>query len=367
MIAPIGLPKLLKDQRKGRVGTSGVAGGAKALVNKRWMRGPILALAAMAVMIGGAAEAKGRRKAPPPVNHAAVAREAYYSGHIDKAYAHAEKGGERWIAGLTAYRLGKFDEAKGFFEIVAADLSEDQWLRSAAAFWAARSLTAAGHGEAAEPFLRMAAMSPTTFYGMIAQRQLALKDGGFIQLASLSGGWGGQDDHPTPELFPAGGFTVSKALVYAMVRQESRFNPYAVSPAGAVGLMQLMPAAAAFASGDDNMKFNVIPLFDEPTNLRLGQDYFAWLLSEGVGDYDVLKALAAYNGGPGTLQKTANRVGPDADTLTLIESLPSRETRQYVEKVMASYWTYQKKFGGETRTLDALAMGALVIDYRLDQ
>jgi len=335
-------------------------------VNKRYLRGPLLALAVLGAMIGGQAEAKGRRAAE--VDHAGAARDAYYAGDMTNALASAEKGRERWIAGLAAYRLKKFDEARGYFGAVATDLTEDAWLRSAAAFWAARAVTAAGQAEAAEPFLRMAAMSPTTFYGMIAQRQLALRGEGFIQLASLSGGyWAGWDDHPTPELFPAGGFTISKALVYAMVRQESRFNPSAVSPAGAVGLMQLMPAAAAFASGDDNMKFNVIPLFDEPTNLRLGQDYFAWLLSEGVGDHDVLKALAAYNGGPGTLQKTAARVGPDADSLTLIESLPSRETREYVEKVMASYWTYQRKFGGETRTLDALAMGAPLIDYRLDQ
>ena len=214
----------------------------------------------------------------------------------------------------------------------------------------------------------MAAMAPSTFYGMIAQRQLALGgQGQFIRVASLAAtpAYWVSGDYPTPELFPAGGFTLPKALVYAMVRQESRFNPYAVSPAGAVGLMQLMPAAAAHAAGDDNLKTNVIPLFDEPTNLRLGQDYFRWLLD--TGDGDMLKAIAAYNGGPGTLQKTAARVGPEADTLMLIESLPARETRAYVEQVMVAYWNYRKKFGGETRTLDALANGARIIDFRLDQ
>lgn len=333
------------------------------------MRGPLLALAVFGAMIGGTAEAKSRR-APEPTP--AAARDAYYSGDVEKAFALAPKAGERWIAGLAAFRLQKFGEARGFFETVAGDYSEDEWLRSAAAFWAARSATAAGEPEAAEPFLRMAAMSPNTFYGMIAQRQLALvgQGGPYIRVASLAGTpvyWVGGDDYPTPELFPAGGFTLHKALVYAMVRQESRFNPYAVSPAGAVGLMQLMPAAAAHAGGDDNLMTNVIPLFDEPTNLRLGQDYFKWLLEAGVGDHDMLKAIAAYNGGPGTLQKTAARVGPEADTLMLIESLPSRETRTYVEQVMVAYWNYRKKFGGETRTLDALANGARFIDYRLDQ
>jgi soluble lytic murein transglycosylase-like protein len=330
---------------------------------KRIMRGPLLALAVSAAMISTVADAKSR--APG----AAAARDAYYSGDVEKAFEMAPQAGERWIAGLAAYRLQKYPEARGFFETVANDLNEDAWLRSAAAFWAARSLTAAGDPEAALPFVRMAAMSPTTFYGMIAQRQLALASGGAIQVASLSGPysyWTYGDDFPTPELFPAGGFTLDKALVYALVRQESRFNQYAVSPAGAVGLMQLMPAAAAYAAGDDNLKTNVLPLFDAPTNLRLGQDYFKWLLEAGVGDNDMLKAVAAYNGGPGTLQKAASRVGSN-DSLLVIESLPSRETRNYVEQVMVAYWTYRRMFGGETRTLDALAGGARFIDYRLDQ
>ena len=365
MIGPTGLPKLLKIIDKGARKTRGY--GGRGVSMKREMRGPLLALAVFGAMISGVADAKPRHAPATP----AAAREAYYSGDIDKAFKLAPKAGEEWIAGLAAFRLQKFSEARGFFETVSSDYSEDEWLRSAAAFWAARSASAAGEPEEALPYLRLAAMAPSTFYGMIAQRQLGLAGAEqVIRVASLAGApayWPGADDFPTPELFPHGGFTLNKALVYAMVRQESRFDPYAVSPAGAVGLMQLMPAAAAYAAGDDNLMTNVIPLFDAPTNLRLGQDYFQWLLEAGVGDHDMLKAIAAYNGGPGTLQKTAARVGPEADTLMLIESLPSRETRTYVEQVMAAYWTYRRKFGGETRTLDALASGERVVDYRLDQ
>lgn len=346
---------------------------------KRLARGPLLALALVGAMIPVASvQAKTHhahhrahhKPKPKPINYSAEARTAFYGGDVEKALAYAPRGGERWIAGLAAYRLQKFGEARGFFEQVANDLTQDDSIRSAAAFWAARAVTQAGEPEEAAPFLRMAAMTPFTFYGMIAQRQLGLEAGAqLIRVASLSGApssWSSGDDYPTPELFPAGGFTLDKALVYALVRQESRFDPYAVSPAGAVGLMQLMPAAAAHAAGDENLMTNVIPLFDAPTNLRLGQDYFYWLLEEGVGDFDLLKAIAAYNGGPGMLQKTQAKVGND-DDLMLIECLPARETRNYVEQVMTAYWTYRKKFGGETRTLDVLAAGKGFADYRLDQ
>lgn len=172
-------------------------------------------------------------------------------------------------------------------------------------------------------------------------------------------------DYPTPDLQPRSGFTIDRALVYAIVRQESAFNPMAVSPKGAVGLMQLMPEAAARAAGDDKLKTDTSPLFDPATNLRVGQDYLTWLMERGVG-YDLLKTVAAYNGGPGLVMKTAQQLGPAADDLLLIESLPAFETRAYVQKVMAGYWTYRQLFGQSAPSLDALAGGAREVDARLD-
>jgi soluble lytic murein transglycosylase-like protein len=171
---------------------------------------------------------------------------------------------------------------------------------------------------------------------------------------------------PAPPLEPKSGFTLDKALVYAIVRQESRFNPMALSRAGAVGLMQLMPEAAARAAGDDKLKTDMSPLFDPAFNLRVGQDYVTWLMERGVG-YDILRAVAAYNGGPGMLQKTAAQLGGEADSLLVIECLPALETRNYVEKVMTNYWTYRRQFGQENKTLDALAAGAKFVDARLDR
>jgi soluble lytic murein transglycosylase-like protein len=168
-----------------------------------------------------------------------------------------------------------------------------------------------------------------------------------------------------PALEPAAGFTVDKALVYAIAYQESRFNPGAISPVGAIGLMQLMPETAALASGDTRLKRDFTPLFDPAYNMKVGQDYITYLRDRGVG-YDILRTVAAYNGGPGSVMKALSRVGQDADPLLLIESLPAQETRDYVEKVMAAYWSYKRMWGQETKTLDALAGGSHLIDARLD-
>jgi hypothetical protein len=105
-------------------------------------------------------------------------------------------------------------------------------------------------------------------------------------------------------------------------------------------------------------------LLDAGTNLKAGQAYLGYLMDRGVGS-DLLKVVAAYNAGPGAVLNTVQKVG-DADPLLMIECLPALETRDYVEKVVAAYWTYKKMFGEETRTLDAVASGARRVDARLD-
>jgi soluble lytic murein transglycosylase-like protein len=146
--------------------------------------------------------------------------------------------------------------------------------------------------------------------------------------------------------------------------QESRFNSLAVSPVGAVGLMQLMPSSAAYVSGDDSLKADPIVLFDVGKNLQVGQDYINWL-ETNAADHDILRTIAAYNGGPAALRKTVDALG-GADSLMVIESMPAPETRAYVKKVMAAYWTYRRQFGAATKTLDAVASDMRIIDARLD-
>jgi soluble lytic murein transglycosylase-like protein len=171
--------------------------------------------------------------------------------------------------------------------------------------------------------------------------------------------------YPVPQLTPTGGFTIDKALVYAVVWQESRFNSLAVSPVGAVGMMQLMPTSAASVAGDPTLKSDPITLFDVGKNLELGQAYITWI-EQNAGGFDLLRTIAAYNGGPSTVAKTEALLGGGADSLLVIESVPFAETRAYVKKVAAAYWTYRRQFGAATRTLDAAASDVARVDVRLD-
>ena len=161
--------------------------------------------------------------------------------------------------------------------------------------------------------------------------------------------------YPTPDLSPQGGFTLDKALVYALVRQESKFDPNAASGSGAYGLMQLTTETAARLAGDSKLRHNPEALRDPGLNLKLGQAYVTKLLAAAKGD--VMKAVAAYNSGPGTVQKLSAKMGQDADSLMMMESLPSSQTRDYVQRVMAYYWTYRQIFGQDSPTLAAVASG----------
>jgi soluble lytic murein transglycosylase-like protein len=387
----------------------------------------------------------------PPSRENHAAREAYFDGNVRQALELSRRGGDAWIAGLAAYRLGQYGDALLSFERLAANPAEDDAVRAAGGVWAARSAALAGMPDHVTPLLKIAAAAPDTFYGMIARRKLELADDplgrlidasssgaapaaaavagetdldrlartdarahravALMQLArqidagaELRAGFAEATDddtralwmnlmfelgptkpstgeivlhaqapaatartaYPTPALAPAGGFTIDKSLVYAIVWQESRFNSLAVSPVGAVGLMQLMPPSAASMAGDPTLVAEPIHLFDTGQNLQLGQAYIRWL-ENNAGHYDLLRTIAAYNGGPSTLARTETALGPGADSLLVIESVPFSETRAYVRKVVAAYWSYRRQFGAPTHTLDAVAQDLPTVDARLDE
>jgi soluble lytic murein transglycosylase len=164
--------------------------------------------------------------------------------------------------------------------------------------------------------------------------------------------------YPVPHWEPSDGFKIDRALVYAVMRQESAFNTRAKSHAGARGLMQLMPGTAGYMARKRFRGRARNKLYEPGLNLRLGQKYLRYLLRHDKVKGNILMMAAAYNGGPGNLSKWQRRIlKRSSDTLMFIESMPARETRDYVERVLANFWIYRDRFGQQAPTLDAIAAG----------
>jgi soluble lytic murein transglycosylase-like protein len=361
---------------------------------------------------------------------------AFFFAHADeRAFALAHDVAERrraqvpiadWIAGLAGWRLGKVESAARHFELLADASDIGPWLRSGGAYWAARANLVAGLPERVSRDLRIAAKAPSTFYGLLALRQLgevpsftwelpavsedefarALEikavrravalaqigeteradlemrrghalapsdlDRALIALAaenqlaaaqlhvaetSATTGFDGAL-YPIPAYRPQNGFTVDPALLYAFMRQESRFKPQAKSHAGAAGLMQIMPTTAALIARDRSLKKrNRARLYDPAYNLRLAQTYIEQLLKVTEPKGNLFMLAVAYNGGPGNLRRWFRKMEIQDDPLLFIESIPSRETRNYVERVLANMWIYRDRLGQPTPSLDMVAAG----------
>lgn len=164
--------------------------------------------------------------------------------------------------------------------------------------------------------------------------------------------------YPIMRVQPKGGYSIDPALVHAIVRQESRFEHDVESVSGARGLMQVLPSTAARVANDPSLDgTGKARLYDPALNLSIGQRYIEKMMRFASPDGDLFQTAVAYNGGPGNLQKWAGQIDHGGDPLVFIESLPSRETRGYVERVMANMWIYQMRMGKPTTTLDQVAAG----------
>jgi soluble lytic murein transglycosylase-like protein len=171
---------------------------------------------------------------------------------------------------------------------------------------------------------------------------------------------------PTTSFEPDDGFSLDRAVIYAIVRQESYFNPKAVSVSNARGLMQLLPSTARDMDRSTNYRRNPSALFEPGLNMRLGQSYVRWLMDQFHNDGDLGRVFAAYNGGPGWLSRWLATQPADIDPLLLLEMLPRAESRDYAERALSHMSLCRKRYGQPTPELDRLASGAPAIYTPLD-
>lgn len=308
-----------------------------------------------------------------------------------------------WWAGRAALRLRRVDESTAFLRLAAAEadtlygllastalglqpeaatsfasrlefatLASSQRVLRAVALLEAGRLTRAeaelaqlGVIENAEFALALLGLAEhaglprlalTAATGILAEPSLALSpEARGLLLSSL---------YPVPPWSPQGGFLLDRALLYAIAREESRFNANAVSNAGARGAMQILPSTAAFITNDSRFRSRSgkRALHDPNVNVWIGQLYLLHLMANQEAGTDLLRVLTAYNGGPGNLRRwnaRLEKVGIDAvsDPLLYLERIPSAETRKYCTRVLLSLWRYRARFGQKRPALEQLAAG----------
>ncbi len=138
-------------------------------------------------------------------------------------------------------------------------------------------------------------------------------------------------------------------FVAAIVREESQFHAEALSPAGARGVMQVMPATGEWISQIIRMKgFNQSRLFDSDTAINIGTWYISHLMKRFKGD--PLLVAAAYNAGPDAVTTWLSKTGRGTERDEFVESIPFSETRGYVKKVLRNYAEYKRIYSRASLT-----------------
>jgi peptidoglycan lytic transglycosylase len=172
------------------------------------------------------------------------------------------------------------------------------------------------------------------------------------------GQWGARsaaaDRYPTPHWSPLNGWRVDPALAMAHIVQESAFRRGAVSTAGAVGLMQVLPVTAQQMSQTTGLPYTRASLTDPRYNLAFGQSFIERMRGDSATAGQLPRVIASYNAGPLPVARWAS-INDRGDPLLWIESIPYWETRYYVPAVLRNMWVYQGIDGESTPTLKAMA------------
>ena len=162
--------------------------------------------------------------------------------------------------------------------------------------------------------------------------------------------------YPAPQWVPKDGLKIDRALLWAIIRNESAFYLKAKSYRGARGLMQILPSTARNITGDRSLRgSNSWQLYDLDLNIATGQDLILKLIKSEKIQYSLVKLLTAWNAGPSRLDKWDRKISVYVDPLLYIESIPSTETRLFVKKVLSDLWVYRDRFEQNKASLKQLA------------
>ena len=170
--------------------------------------------------------------------------------------------------------------------------------------------------------------------------------------------------------YSAIGPQLDRCIVYSIARTESGFDQRDMSPAKAVGLMQVTPEAGRDTAKRFGVAYDWNRLVSDPVyNTQMGAAELAALLQEYRGSY--IMAFAGYNAGRGQVQQWVAQHGdprdPKVDAVDWVERIPFAETRNYVQRVMENLQVYCARFGARTATIEPNLHRAANVGSRIEQ
>lgn len=212
---------------------------------------------------------------------------------------------------------------------------------------------------ASEVLLHQASIGDPTHYEPLSRLARSL---GFPQTQlrmAYNAPSGGRADpasyFPAPKIQPSNGWQIDPALAFAHILQESAFRADAVSPASARGLMQITPITVRQHADCVGRPSTSIDVFDQSTNLALGQCNIQMLQRDSATGGRLPKMMAAYNAGLTPVRRWETEVNDQDDPLLYMEAIPYWETREYVAIVTRNYWMYERQAQASSPSRQALA------------
>ncbi len=299
-----------------------------------------------------------------------VTQANYWLGRAREALGDAEGAAEAYRVAAkfgTVYYGQLAREALGEASTEIRDMPD--WQAAEATFednelvQAVRLLASNGHREMAVPLLRSFASDFQTGGELLLAARLAQSLGAHHLTISIAD-TAEKRGYPLDLFnFPEDGLPRTRlastdvAAVYAIARQESRFQIDAVSSAGARGLMQLMPATAQETAGKLGVGYSRSRLTSDPEyNTLLGSTYLEAQLERF--DHSLVLAAAAYNAGGGNATKWMKLYGDPRsykiDPVVWIELIPVLETRNYVKRVVGNYMVYRARLGQDGMSISGV-------------